>query len=136
MKKLILSFCLLSFSFCAFSQSVEDNSAYVAPKVEVKQVADNQVSSYVEPARDSVYCCRPTRIDSVNVHLNNVELSRPKAEIIVPDNRPLNSQEYFEKERQKQLEQTRELYQHGGGYYADRAFRYGFQILTQTIFPF
>ena len=136
MKKLILSFCLFSFAFCGFSQTAEDNSAYVPTKVEVKQSTEKNVAPYVEPERDTMYCCRPTKIDSVNVQLNNVELSRPKAEIVVPYEKPLNSQEYFEKERQKQLEQTRDLYQRGGGYYADRAIRYAFQILTQTIFPF
>jgi len=136
MKKVILSALLIVFTACIFAQTSEDNSAYVPAKVEVKQSTENQVSSYVEPAKDTVYCCRPTKIDSVNVQLNNLELSRPKAEIIVPYERQLNSQEFYRQEQQKQLEQTRDLYQHGGGYYADRAFRYGFQILTQTIFPF
>lgn len=128
MKKLILSFCLFSFAFCGFSQTAEDNSAYVPTKVEVKQSTEKNVAPYVEPARDTMYCCRPTKIDSVN----NVEFYNQKNET----NRSLNSQEYFEKERQKQLEQTRNLYNLGGSYYADRAIRYGLQILTQRPFPF
>ena len=131
MKKLILSFCLFSFAFCGFSQTAEDNSAYVPTKVEVKQSTEKNVTPYAEPLIDTMYCCRQTKIDSFNV-----QLSRQKDEIIFPYNKPLNSQEYFEKERQSKLEQTKYLYRLNDNYYADRLFRYGFQILTQTIFPF
>jgi hypothetical protein len=136
MKKLILSFCLFSFAFCGFSQTDEDNLFYVPEKVEVNQSTEDNLAHYFESEADTVYCCKTTRMNVVNVQSNDVDLSKTKAKIIVPDNRPLNSQEYFEKERQKQLEQTRNLYQYGGVYYADRMFRYGFQVLTQTIFPF
>ena len=135
MKKFILSALLIGFSACIFAQSGEDNSAYV-PKVEVvkNQSVDNEVSNYVEPAKDTLYCCRNVIKDTTQIKL--VELSRPKAEIVVPEPKQLNSQEFYKQEQQKQLEQTRSLYNYGGNYYADKAMRYGFQILTQTIFPF
>ncbi len=118
MKKLILSLSILSFSLCGFSQMAEDNSAYVPAKFEVNQSTDNQVQSYVEPMKDTVYCCQS------------------KDKIISTENKSLNSQDFYKQEQQKQLEQTRSLYQRGGNYYADRALMYGFQVLTQTIYPF
>jgi hypothetical protein len=138
MKKIILSALLIGFTACIFAQSDEDNSANV-PKVEVakkNQSVDNQVSNYVEPAKDTLYCCRQIISTADTVQLKYVELSRPKAEIIVPEPKQLNSQEFYRQEQQKQLEQTRSLYNYGGNYYADKAMRYGFQVITQTIFPF
>lgn len=135
MKKIILSALFIGLTTCIFAQSDEDNSAYV-PKVEVVKntSVDNQVSNYVEPAKDSLYCCRKVIADTTQ--LKYVELSRPKAEIIVPEPKQLNSQEFYKQEQEKQLEQTRSLYNYGGSYYADKAIRYGFQVITQTIFPF
>lgn len=137
MKKLILSALLIGFTACIFAQSGEDNSAYV-PKVEVvkNQSVDKEVSNYVEPAKDTLYCCRQTISTADTVQLKYIELSRPKAEIIVPEPKQLNSQEFYRQEQQKQLDETRSLYNYGGNYYADKAIRYGFQVLTQTIFPF
>jgi len=136
MKKVILSALLIVFTACIFAQTSEDNSAYVPAKVEVKQSTENHVSNYVEPSKDTLYCCRQTISIDDNVQLKYVELSRPKAEIIVPEPRQLNSQEFYRQEQQKQLDETRSLYNYGGNYYADKAIRYGFQVLTQTIFPF
>lgn len=132
MKKIFVFLLVSCITTTIFAQS-GDNLPYVPNNQKVENVSSGVFHN--EPLKDTIYCCQ-SRIDTINIPLNNVEFVRPKAEIIVPYERTLNSQEYYEKERQKQLEETRDLYRIGGSYYADRIIRYGFQIVTQSIFPF
>jgi hypothetical protein len=124
MKKILLPILFTVSTLFIFSQSSEDNLPY-SPNKNVKVLEDNDVETSKNIKNtDSTYFVAPKEKEQTD------NFYAPQKE------KKLNSQEFYEVERQKQLEQTRSLYQRNENYYADRLFRYGFQVATQTIFPF
>lgn len=128
MKKIFcFNLFLIIFGF-AFSQ---DDNTYYTPNKKIA-VEKQEVKKFVETSKDTIYFKESKENKVINTDTNYFVESR---KIVSKENRQITSEEFYEIERQKQAERSK-LYQFNTNNYAERLLRYGFQVGTQTIFPF